>query len=224
MLVLVVEDDRSLAGLVIEYLTEEGIECDHACNGPQAIHLMRENSYDALVLDINLPGCSGLDVCAAIREEGCNTPCIMLTARSSLDDKLAGFDAGTDDYLIKPFAMAELVARLNALVNRHKHVRKLQIADLQIDLDTREVTRGSQPLSLSPDEWKLLCLLARKSPAVVPRQTLEDLLWPEGAPSSDAFKMAIYRLRKSLHPPGTEPLLQTLRGIGVALRVHTHDE
>lgn len=221
--VLVVEDDRALAALIVEYLDEEDMVCDLACNGLQAIELIRQNSYDALVLDINLPGCNGLDVCAALRAEGCNLPCIMLTARNTLEDKLAGFDVGADDYLVKPFAMAELVARINAIVTRHKHTKPLQIGDLQIDFAKRTAARGSYSLQLSPEEWKLLCHLARKSPAVVTRIELEDVLWPEGAPSQDAYKMAIYRLRKSLHLENATPLLHTVRGVGVTLRVQDND-
>lgn len=219
MQVLVVEDDRALAALIIEYLDDEGMVCDLACNGLQAIELVHQNRYDALVLDIGLPGCNGLDVCAELRAEGCNLPCIMLTARNTLEDTLAGFGVGADDYLVKPFAMAELVARINAVVTRHKHAKPLRIGDLQIDFITRTAVRGQHALQLSPEEWKLLCHLARKSPVVVTRTELEDVLWPEGAPSQDAYKMAIYRLRKSLHQENTSPLLHTVRGVGVALRV-----
>lgn len=218
MLVLIVEDDRPLAELVVEYLTEEGMECDHACNGLQAIELARNTAYDALILDINLPGCSGIDVCAALRAEGSNTPCLILTAKSTLDDKLTGFNVGADDYLVKPFAMAELVARINAIGKRHKHAKALKIADLEIHLDKHYAMRGPHRIQPSPEEWKLLCHLARKSPQVVRRADLEDLLWPEGAPSSDAFKMVVYRLRKLIEVDGTTPLLHTLRGIGIVLK------
>ena len=218
MLILLVEDDLSLAELVIEYLETEGMECDHAFAGPQAIELIKQTNYDVIVLDINLPGCSGLEVCEEMRQLGVTTPCIMLTARGSLEDKLSGFDAGTDDYLVKPFAMAELAVRIMAQSKRQRISSVLTIADLEIKSDSHQVFRGGKEIKISPDEWKLLLHLAQKSPQVVSRTELEDLLWPDGESSADALKMVIYRLRKAIDTKGLSPLIHTVRGIGVSLR------
>ncbi|MBV1920692.1 MAG: response regulator transcription factor [Pseudomonadales bacterium] len=218
MMILFVEDDQSLAELVIEYLEIEGIECDHTFNGLNAIELSQKNTYDAFVLDINLPGCDGLQVCESLRENGISTPCIMLTARNTLDDKLTAFRVGTNDYLVKPFAMAELVARLHALTQSQQHAKTLKIADMELHLEERYALRSGNRIQPGPEDWRTLVYLARKSPKVVNRVELEDYLWPEGAPSSDALKMVIYRLRKAIDKKGAEPLLQTIRGVGVALR------
>ena len=220
MIALLVEDNTSLAELVIEFLEDSGIECDHTFSGLNAIELTKTNSYDVIVLDINLPGCDGLEVCKTLRNDGNNTPCIMLTARDSLDDKLTGFNVGADDYLIKPFAMAELVARIQALTQRNQHTKIIRIEDLSVNIanhSERVVHRGSTQIQLSPDEWRTLIALAKNSPNVVSRTVLEDLLWPDGAPSMDALKMVIYRLRKCIDIPGCTPLVHTIRGVGIAL-------
>ncbi len=218
MLVLLLEDELALAQLVVEYLEEENIECDHALNGPQALQLINEHEFDVLVLDINMQGLNGLQVCEQVRKQGINIPIIMLTARDGLQDKLDGFDSGADDYLVKPFAMEELVARIHVLSLRRQRSDIIKIADLSLQLDQKKIQRNGLDIHLSPDEWRLIVLLARKSPAVVNKLILEDEIWPEGAPSQDAFKMLVYRLRKAIEIEGYKPLLQTVRGVGLALR------
>ncbi|MBI2381504.1 MAG: response regulator transcription factor [Gammaproteobacteria bacterium] len=218
MLVLLVEDDRDLAASVLEYLEAEGFEADYAGDGDTAWQRLQATSYDALVLDLGLPRRDGLDLCQSLRAAGIATPCLMLTARDRLDDKLAGFAAGADDYLIKPFALAELTARLRALGLRHRHRQDLDIAELHLDLARRQASRGGRALELGAKEWQLLVELARASPAVLSREQLEDRLWPDGPPSENAFKMVVYRLRLALDTEGESPLLHTLRGQGFALR------
>ncbi len=218
MLALLLEDEVSLAQLVVEYLQDESIECDHATNGRQALQLIKDQTFDALILDINMPGLNGLQVCEQVRQSGINTPIIMLTARGDLQDKLKGFDLGADDYLVKPFAMEELVARIQVLARRRQRSQVICIGDLSLNLDEKKVQRNQVNIHLSPDEWRLILVLARNSPAVVNRITLEDEMWPQGAPSKDAFKMLVYRLRKALDVDGLPPLLQTIRGAGLALR------
>jgi len=219
MLVLLLEDEMTLAQLVVEYLEEENIECDHASNGPQALRLILDHEYDVVVLDINVPGLDGLQVCELVRKQGINTPIIMLTARDALQDKLAGFKGGADDYLVKPFAMEELVARIEVLSRRRQRSSVIQIGDLDISIDEKKVWRGGAVLNLSPDEWRLILLLARNSPSVVNKMAMEDEIWPQGMPSPDAFKMLVYRLRKSIERENSSPLLHTIRGVGLALRV-----
>jgi DNA-binding response OmpR family regulator len=220
MLILFVEDNRDLAESVLEYLALDGFECDYAAEGHLALQLLLKNRYDAIVLDVNIPHVDGLTLCQQLRDAGIATPCLLLTARDSLDDKLRGFACGADDYLVKPFAMAELVVRLQALCRRHQHTHTLKIDDLVLDLATHQASRSGKVLTLSAKEWTLLLALARKSPEVLSREQLEDLLWPNGAPSKDALKMMLYRLRQEVDGnKDAQPLLQTLRGVGTALRV-----
>ncbi len=220
MLVLLLEDEKTLAQLVVEYLAEENIECNHASNGQQALQLIINNEHDVIVLDINVPGINGLQVCEQVRAQGVNTPIIMLTARDALSDKLAGFKGGADDYLVKPFAMEELVARIQVLAHRRQRSSVIQVGDLEVIIDEKKVQRNGVVVHLSPDEWRLILLLARKSPSIVNKIDLEDEIWPQGAPSTDAFKMLVYRLRKNIETNEDSPLLHTIRGVGLALRVN----
>lgn len=218
MVVLLVEDDFALAELVIEYLENADFDCDHAFSGPQALELLQDNSYDVVVLDVNLPGCDGLEVCRELRANGIATPVIMLTARDKLEDKLSGFAQGADDYLVKPFDMPELSARIKALSVRHKHQAVIKVGDLEVVPLEHRASRCGKTLKLSPDEWKLLLYLAQRSPQVAKKQELEDLLWPDEEVSADALKMSVYRLRKAIDVSGEKPLLHTVRGVGISLR------
>jgi DNA-binding response OmpR family regulator len=163
---------------------------------------------------------NGLQVCEKARKIGINTPIIMLTARDTLEDKLAGFSGGADDYLVKPFAMEELVARIHALSERRQRSDIIQIGDLCVYANEKKVQRNGTMLKLSPDEWRLMLLLARKSPDVVKKERIEDEVWPQGMPSPDAFKMLVYRLRKNLDSEKSQSLLHTVRGVGLSLRVN----
>lgn len=219
MLVLLIEDDRDLAASVLEYLEADGYECDHAADGKTALNLIQTQRYSVVILDVNLPRMDGFTLCRTMRETGIATPCLMLTARDTISDKLTGFDSGADDYLVKPFDMAELSARLRALSQRGRHIQTLSVADLEIDLLARIATRNGRRLSLSGREWDVLVHLARQSPSVVTREQLEDLLWPNGAPSTDALKMVLYRLRHTVDDGESQLLMHTIRGQGVVLRV-----
>ncbi|WP_421870628.1 response regulator transcription factor [Motiliproteus sp.] len=219
MQVLLVEDDRDLAASVADYLALEQIQVDHAYNGPAGLTLATENIYDVLLLDLMLPRMDGLTLCEKLRAQGVDTPVLMLTARDTLDDKLAGFEAGTDDYLVKPFAMEELIVRLRALAKRRSgQVRKLQVADLKLELETRIASRAGQPLKLTPSGWILLEALVRASPAVVSRRQLEQLLWPDTLPDSNSLKVHLHHLRKQVDKPFERPLIHTLPGQGVLLK------
>ncbi|OUS25042.1 two-component system response regulator [Gammaproteobacteria bacterium 45_16_T64] len=221
MIILLVEDEVDLAELTIEFLDSENIDCDYANNGQQAIQLIKDHSYDAIVLDINLPQKNGFDVCQEIRDQGISTPCLMLTARDSLDDRLEGFKRGTDDYMIKPFAMEELCARLHALYRRShpsSSAPMIIIGNLSINISTREAARNNRTLELTPIGWRLLQLLAQSSPSIVSRNQLEDHGWPHEDVSKDAFKMQLYRLRQQLSQQGESALLHTIRGVGFCLK------
>ncbi len=176
--VLLVEDDFDLAETVVQYLELEGIRCDHGSNGMAGLQLAKAGGYQALLLDIIMPRLDGLSLCEQLRDSGDDTPILMLTSRDGLDDKLAGFQAGTDDYLVKPFALEELVVRLEALARRRSgQVRKFSCADLEMNLSDKTVTRDGVILKLSPIGWRLLEALLQASPGVVSRQQLEDTVW-----------------------------------------------
>lgn len=218
---LLVEDNVSLAQTVIEYFDLEGINCDYASNGSQGIELALLNDYQVILLDINLPRINGLEVCEMIRKQGVDIPVMMLTARDSLEDKLAGFDAGTDDYLVKPFELSELVARVKALFNRRSlHSMKLEVGPLVMDLSLKTVCREGQKLKLTPTCWKLLEILMRESPNLVSREKMQNTIWNEpDLPESDVLKVHLYKLRQQVDKPFSIKLIQTVSSHGVAIRV-----
>ena len=218
---LLVEDNVSLAQTVIAYLDLEGIDCDYASNGSQGLELALLNDYQVILLDINLPRINGLEVCEMIRKQGVDIPVMMLTARDSLEDKLAGFDAGTDDYLVKPFELSELVARVKALFNRRSlHSMKLEVGPLVMDLSLKTVCREGQKLKLTPTCWKLLEILMRESPNLVSREKMQNTIWNEpDLPESDVLKVHLYKLRQQVDKPFSIKLIQTFSSHGVAIRV-----
>ena len=218
---LLVEDNLSLAQTVIAYFDLEGINCDYASNGSQGLELALLNDYQVILLDINLPRINGLEVCEMIRKQGVDIPVMMLTARDSLEDKLAGFDAGTDDYLVKPFELSELVARVKALFNRRSlHSMKLEVGPLVMDLSLKTVCREGQKLKLTPTCWKLLEILMRESPNLVSREKMQNTIWNEpDLPESDALKVHLYKLRQQVDKPFSIKLIQTVSSHGVAIRV-----
>ncbi len=218
---LLVEDNVSLAQTVIAYFDLEGIDCDYASNGSQGLELALLNDYQVILLDINLPRINGLEVCEMIRKQGVDIPVMMLTARDSLEDKLAGFDAGTDDYLVKPFELSELVARVKALFNRRSlHSMKLEVGPLVMDLSLKTVCREGQKLKLTPTCWKLLEILMRESPNLVSREKMQNTIWTEpDLPESDVLKVHLYKLRQQVDKPFSIKLIQTVSSHGVAIRV-----
>ena len=219
MLVLLAEDERDLAELIIDYLSAHNIECDYATDGRQAIQLVNQNQYDVIILDVMMPRASGHDVCNHIKHSGINSPVLFLTAQSSLDDKLKGFELGADDYLTKPFAMEELVARLNVLGQRKTLRRQyFELSDLKADKQAKKVWRGEHSIQLSPALWELFMCLVHASPNVVSKVDLEQQLWPEQTPDSNNLKMQLSRLRQKINVPGLPVLLHTIKGQGVALR------
>jgi len=222
--VLLVEDDLDLAQTVVQYLELEGIVCDHAANGVAGLALLRGRHLDCILLDLNLPRLDGLSVCARLRADGNDTPVLMLTARDALDDKLEGFRAGTDDYLTKPFELQELVVRLRALARRRSgQARILSCGALSMNLDERSVTRAGRPVKLSPTGWSLLEALLRASPAVVSRRVLEQAVWGDAPPDSDALKVHLFHLRKAVDGSFDASLLHTVPGHGFALRAPGDD-
>ncbi len=220
MLALIIEDNRDLAANIIDYLELESIDCDYAERGDHGLTLAEKNHYDVIVLDIMLPGMDGLSVCDALRSRNIHTPVLMLTARDTLEDKLSGFRKGADDYLIKPFELAELAARIQVLSKRVAPAssNSLQIADLKVEIDSHTVTRADKEIQLTPACWKILLALMQASPTVLSKQKLEHLLWEDQPPDSEALKSHLYNLRKMIDKGFDKPLLHTIRGIGVVIK------
>lgn len=213
MRLLIVEDNHSLVVNLFEYFEERGHVLDAAPDGVTGLHLALANDYDAIVLDWMLPRLEGVDMVRQLREAcGRQTPVIMLTARDDLPDKLAGFRAGADDYLTKPFAIPELEVRLESLIQRSSatRVRVLEVEDLQLDLSTLKATRAGQPLRLYRACRKLLETLMRASPSVVSRQQLEHVLWGDALPEADLLRSHLYELRRAVDGPFARKLIHTV--------------
>ncbi len=216
--ILLVEDDLDLAATVIDYLELESIACDHASNGAAGLKLLQQNSYQSLILDINLPRLNGLTLCESLRDQGIDIPVLMLTAKDQLADKLAGFAAGADDYLVKPFDLQELVARIKALSGRRSsQVKRLQVADLILDLQQKTVIRNNQPIKLAPKSMALLEILMKASPEPVSRAALLDQVWGEEQPDSNSLKVHMFKLRKAIDHKQPMRLIHTRAGHGFAL-------
>lgn len=225
MRILVIEDNQDIAANLGDFLEDRGHTVDFAADGVTGLHLAVVNEFDAIVLDLNLPGMDGLEVSRKLRNEARKqTPILMLTARDTLDNKLAGFESGADDYLVKPFALQEVEVRLAALARRGKgmQTRELQVADLEYNLDTLEVRRAGKLLQLNPTALRILQALMEASPAVVTRQELESRVWGEELPDSDSLRVHIHGLRSAIDKPFGSALIQTRHGIGY--RIAATDE
>ena len=214
--ILLVEDHRELAETTGAYLEACGHGVDYAADGLVALHLAVTETYDVVVLDVMLPGVDGFTVCRRLREDAkVTTPIIMLTARDELGDKLTGFDAGADDYLVKPFDMPELAARVEALARCAKGLTaRYEIGELTLDADTFEVRRQGKLVPLSRTAFEVLRVLMREHPKVVSRRDLEREVWRGEPPESDALRSHFYNLRQALDRPFDRPLIATIPGRG----------
>jgi len=220
MRVLIIEDNPDIAANLGDYLEDHGHTVDFAGDGITGLHLAVVNDFDAIVLDLALPGMDGLDVCRKLRSDaGKDTPVLMLTARDRLQDKLAGFDTGADDYLVKPFELQEVQARLKVLASRgrRRSPRELKVGDLVYNLDTLNVKRGDKEIYLNPIGLKLLHCLMEASPNVVTRADLELEVWGEEMPDSDSLRVHIHSLRGAIDKPFGSNMIQTRHGIGYRL-------
>lgn len=226
MRILVIEDQEDILQNIVDYLELHGYTVDCARDGLGGLHLAVTLSFDLIILDINLPGMDGFTLCRKLRQDAhVHTPVIMLTARDSVADKLAGFKAGSDDYLVKPFALAELQARVEAVLRRgqFRTGNRLIVADLSYDLDTLQVVRQGKVLKLQPIGLKLLEMLMKNSPQVVRRERLQEVLWGDDVPDSDSLRSHIHVLRQIIDKPFDLPLLHTVHGIGYCLKVETDE-
>jgi DNA-binding response OmpR family regulator len=224
---LIVEDHADISEMLTSYFEGRGFAVDYAADGLTGLHLAVTNRYDAIVLDLMLPGLDGLSICQKLRHDARNnTPIIMLTARDTLDDKVCGLATGADDYLVKPFAIAELEARVVAQIrrNRGEVIRDLlSVGDLLIDTATMAVQRQGQTLNLTPIGFKILTTLMQASPAVVSRQELERKIWGDILPDSDTLRSHMYNLRKTIDRPFNTSLLKTVQSSGYQLIANESD-
>jgi DNA-binding response OmpR family regulator len=220
-LILLIEDNRNIAEMVGEFLERRGYGLDYAADGVTGLHLAVSNSYDVVILDLMLPGMDGLELCRKLRSEAKrSTPVLMLTARDTLDDKVKGLDAGADDYLVKPFAIQELEARVRALIRRDRRqvsTEVLKVGGLVLDTATLRLTRDGKDLQISPIGLKLLNILMRESPRVVSRRDIEREVWGDTLPDSDTLRSHLYNLRKVIDKPFDRPLLHTIHSAGYRL-------
>tara|TARA_R110000782_G_scaffold62155_2_gene127828 strand:+ start:942 stop:1631 length:690 start_codon:yes stop_codon:yes gene_type:complete len=228
MRILVVEDHRDIAENIADYFEPKGHALDFAVDGIGGLHLALTQDYDVIILDLMLPLMDGLEVCRKLRENGKNTtPVLMLTARDRIANKIEGFQAGADDYLLKPFAMAELEVRLQALHRRASgrlNSTVLRIADLEFDPDTLIAKRSSQALKLNPTTRALLRVLMENSHRVVPRAELEQVLWGEDPPEGDVLRAHIHTLRSVVDKPYPLKLIQTIHGAGYRIACDDHSD
>jgi two-component system, OmpR family, response regulator len=221
MRVLVVEDELRMASLIRRGLTEEGLAADVAPNGEDALWMAQSHEYDAIVLDVLLPGMNGFETCRRLRTSGVWAPVLMLTARDSVEDRVAGLDTGADDYLVKPFAFAELLARLRALARRGDAERPsvLEVGDLYLDPATRQVRRGTREIRLSAKEFALLETFMRRPGEVLSRLHLLEHAWDFAYENrSNVVDVYVRHLRRKIDEPFRRRSLETVRGAGYRLR------
>lgn len=219
MRILIVEDDEDLAEVLLEILTDEAYAADVAADGDLADELMAVNDYDLVLLDWTIPGPSGIELLQSWREEGKQTPVLMLTGRGGIDDRVDGLDTGADDYLSKPFEMEELLARIRSLMRRRgQPLRPMRAGDLELDRSSRRVTVGGELLKLTPKEFGVLEYLLGRVGETVTRTELTDHVWDDSFDAmSNVVDVILYRLRKKIDGGRDEKLLTTIKGIGYVL-------
>jgi DNA-binding response OmpR family regulator len=222
MRILVVEDSRRLAGIVKRGLLEEGYAVDNAFDGEEAQYMAETTPFDLIIMDIMLPKKDGVTVCRELRAKNVNTPILMLTAKDAVEDKVTGLDSGADDYLVKPFAFSELLARLRALFRREilPKAQKVQVGDLTLDPQSREVWRGERRVDLTAKEYAILEYFMRRPNAVVTRTLLGESVWDyEYDGISNIIDVYVRRIRRKIDSDGQPSLIQTVRGAGYRLRL-----
>ncbi len=220
MRILLVEDERKVASFIARALRENSYAVDVAETGEKALEQATDVPYDAILLDVRLPGLSGIEVCRELRQQGVEAPILMLTARTLVEQRVEGLDAGADDYLTKPFALAELLARVRALVRRgfHKGGARLCYADLELDRHRRRATRGKEAIPLTSKEFGLLELLLLRAPELVTRSEIVEHVWDYHFDSeTNLVEVYINRLRQKIDQNRSQKLIHTVRGVGYCL-------
>ena len=222
MRLLLIEDDRKIASFILKGMKAEGYAVDHASDGQEGLHMAVTEPYDAAIIDVMLPKLDGLSVIEGIRKEKVNTPVIILSAKGSVDDRVKGLQVGGDDYLPKPFAFSELLARVQALIRRAgglSEPTRLTVGDLTMNLLTREVTRGGRNIELQRLEFSLLEYLMRNAGRVVSKTMIMEHVWDYNFdPQTNVVESRICRLRDKIDRDFDRKLIQTVRGVGYALR------
>ncbi|WP_318513731.1 response regulator transcription factor [Photobacterium leiognathi] len=221
MKILIVDDNYQIVETISDYLELENNIVDCAYHGEGALKLIEDNHYDVIIMDIMMPKIDGISAVEKIRADLlCGTPILFLSAKDTLDDKIAAFKAGGDDYLLKPFAMEELCLRIQALANRgqRKDIGILSFADIQINNQTDEVRRDDQVIKLSRIQLKILKLLIRQAPNIVTRQQIMETIWGDASPCSDALRSHIYGLRNAIDKGFSESRLETIHGQGYRIK------
>jgi DNA-binding response OmpR family regulator len=223
MRVLLVEDELEIRSFLKRSLAEAGYQIEVATNGAHAEQVAIEGVHDALIVDLGLPDMDGINLILRLRQRGVKSPVLILSARRTVDDRVRGLEQGGDDYLTKPFALAELLARLRNLLRRHSQsgneTSRLRVLDLELDLLRRESTRNGETLQLTPQEFVLLEYLCRNAGRVVTRSMILDQVWGMRIqPDTNVVDVHIYRLRNKVDTEGREPLIKTLRGVGYVLK------
>jgi two-component system copper resistance phosphate regulon response regulator CusR len=220
MRALVVEDEAKTASFLKKGLEENGFVVDVSSAGDDGLHLARTVAYDVVILDVMLPGLDGWAVVTAIRQEGRQTPVLLLTARDAVEDRVKGLELGADDYLVKPFAFSELLARIRSLLRRStsRQPDTLQVADLEIDVVRHRASRAGQRLDLTPKEFALLSLLARRAGEVLSRTLIAEQVWDVNFESdTNVVDVHVRRLRSKVDDPFARKLIHTVRGVGYVL-------
>lgn len=220
MQVLLIEDNKKIADVIFEYLELKGIQLDYANNGLQGYDLAYKNHYDIIILDVMLPKMDGFSVCNKLRENGIETPILMLTARDSREDVLQGFTQGADDYLVKPFDLDILEARLRALVRRHRGdtaTKYIEYGGLKLDIEKHTLSREGKEIALNHAQFTLLKLLIKRAPNIVSRQELISVLWQDEEPEGSGLRNHIYQLRNVVDRPFDYAYIKTIAKVGYQL-------
>ena len=218
---LIVEDDMALASSIGEWFELDGHSCDYAADGQAALALVSGADFDVILLDVKLPRVDGLEVARRLREMGNATPILMLTARDAIEDRVTGLDSGADDYVVKPFALVEVAARVRVLSRRRTgEVQRLIVGSLEVLFNEHRVRREDREIELSPIGWRLLETLARSSPDPVDRETLAFAAWGDEQPEANNLKVQMFKLRQAIDKPFSTSIIKTVKGHGYCLRVN----
>ena len=218
--ILIIEDNQDIRYNLVDFLEAKGHQTDNTDDGLKALALLTLQQFDIIILDIMLPGMDGIGLCKELRTRGNETPILFLSARDSVQDRIEGLSNGADDYLVKPFSLAELELRIGAILRRVRRPAShiLQVADIAMNLDELTVTRAGVPVRLNPMTFKILKILMLKSPSVVTREEMEQELWGDDRPDSDSLRTHIHNLRVAIDTPFDKPLIRTISGFGWTLR------